>query len=362
MQRTFSSPAESESFFISDYADLTLAISKLNQSSLFIKATDGDRSIVQTIISELGTNILKYAKRGVLKIGSYESLGVTFIEIHAEDQGPGIADIELAMKERFSTGNTLGLGLPGVKRMADEFLIKTSVGNGTSISVKKRIFVTSLLEISQPISDSSEVRQCAARTETFKSAYYELSYCVRALQGEVVSGDMATVIELTGGVLIALVDVTGHGLKASELANEIRILISHYATARIAELMTTLHERLKGTCGAAISLLYLDTLRSTLSYYGVGNTAACRVVGKDWHPISKDGVVGCRLPNLVEDRIELRNADVILVTTDGVAKREARQYVVENSAQPGSLIAQGLINKWGRPCDDAACIVLKWVG
>lgn len=362
MHGSFRSPAETLSFFVKDHADLVLALLKVNQSGVLSDVADLDRSVVKTIISELGTNIIKYATRGVLKVGRLESSGVTFIEIVAEDQGPGIPDLKLAMMERFSTGNSLGLGLPGVKRMADVFSIKSSAENGTSVAVRKRIRGTGNSEVSKPASHLPEMHQLAARTETFSNAYYDISYRVRPLQGEVKSGDMATVIELTGGVLIALVDVSGHGLKASDLANEIRHLISQHASSRITELMMTLHERLRGTLGAAISLLYLDTLRCTLSYCAVGNTAAHRVVGKAWSPISKDGVVGFRLQSLYEDSTALHNGDVILITTDGVAERNARQYVADNASQPAGLIAQGLINKAGRPFDDAGCIVLKWIG
>ncbi|TFH75249.1 hypothetical protein E3V39_03745 [Gammaproteobacteria bacterium LSUCC0112] len=361
MRRSSNSPADSLIFFIKDSADLAVALSGLGQSTLLSEVTDQHRSVIKTITSELGTNIIKYAQRGVLTVTRVESSAATYIEILAEDQGPGIPDVELAMLERFTTGSSLGLGLPGVKRMADIFSIKSAVGKGTSIIVKKSIRGNSTSEKDPENKVASDSYRAPLKADSLRSAVFDLSYYIRPSQGEVKAGDTAIVVELTGGVLVALVDVSGHGFKASALALEIRELISHYATPRITELMTLLHERLRGTLGAAVSLLFMDTLRCSLNYCAVGNTAAYRVIGQTWRPISKDGVVGYRLPNVIEDSTSLTNGDVILIRTDGVTDRTARKYVIENASQPASVIAQGLIKHSGREFDDAACVILKWI-
>ena len=61
------------------------------------------------------------------------------IEIEAVDRGPGIADCEAAMQDHFSSGGTLGLGLPGVKRMMDEFSLESTLGEGTRVTARKWI-------------------------------------------------------------------------------------------------------------------------------------------------------------------------------------------------------------------------------
>ncbi len=349
-------------FFIKEHADLVLALLKLSQSPLLSNASELERSVVKTIVSELGTNIIKYAKRGMMTCGLVESAGYNCIEILAEDQGPGIPDVELAMKERYSTGNSLGLGLPGVKRMSDEFHLSTCVGAGTRIKVSKRIRLAVPLGIGRQINDTHAGHYYGLMANSFKNESYDLAYFVRPSQGEVRSGDIVVVVEQASGLLIALVDVSGHGRKASALGDEIRSFILRHATSRLVELMTKLHERLRGTLGAAVSLLFLDLQGSGLSHCAVGNTAAMRVVGKAWRPISKVGVVGFRVQNLLEESTELSNGDVILLMTDGVAERMARQYVVENASLSSSVIAQGLVATSGRAFDDASCVVLKWIG
>ncbi|MBW1690812.1 MAG: anti-sigma regulatory factor [Deltaproteobacteria bacterium] len=96
-----------------------------------------DEVMIATAVSELARNILAYAGEGEVTI---EILGKGFskgIEIVAQDNGPGIADLEKAMEDNFSTGGGLGIGLPGVKRIMDEFTIYTKPGLGTKVAVRK---------------------------------------------------------------------------------------------------------------------------------------------------------------------------------------------------------------------------------
>jgi serine/threonine-protein kinase RsbT len=97
----------------------------------------GDQALVATAISELARNIVDYAKRGeiILELAEHEARrGMVVI---ARDEGPGIPDVERAMQDGYSTGNGLGLGLPGVRRLMDEFEIVSQVGKGTTITAKK---------------------------------------------------------------------------------------------------------------------------------------------------------------------------------------------------------------------------------
>ena len=96
-----------------------------------------DQTVVATIISELARNILLYAKPGTLSIGAEESNGRRGVVVVAKDRGPGIPDVERAMQLGYSTSNSLGLGLPGVSRLGDEFQIVSRVGKGTVVIARK---------------------------------------------------------------------------------------------------------------------------------------------------------------------------------------------------------------------------------
>jgi len=95
--------------------------------------------LLAAAVSELSTNIIKYAGKGILSIRIFEQEDYKVFEVIARDDGPGIADISEAMAENFSSGTSLGLGLPSVKRIMDEFDIHSSPGKGTQIMARARI-------------------------------------------------------------------------------------------------------------------------------------------------------------------------------------------------------------------------------
>jgi serine/threonine-protein kinase RsbT len=94
-------------------------------------------TLIATAISEIGRNILVHAGVGEVSIAESAQDGLVGIEVVARDRGPGIADVERALSEGYATGNGLGLGLPGAKRLMDDFSIETSPGRGTTITMRK---------------------------------------------------------------------------------------------------------------------------------------------------------------------------------------------------------------------------------
>ena len=96
-----------------------------------------DLTLIATAISELARNIVTYAKTGNIIFDNIYSNGKNGILIIAQDKGPGIPDLNLAMRDGYSTGRSLGLGLPGAKRLMDEFEISSELGKGTTITMKK---------------------------------------------------------------------------------------------------------------------------------------------------------------------------------------------------------------------------------
>lgn len=96
-----------------------------------------DLAVVATAISELARNIVRYAARGEVIIRLVDDHGKRGIEVVAVDDGPGIHDIALAMQDGYSTSGGLGLGLPGTRRLMDEFEITSDLGKGTTVTVRR---------------------------------------------------------------------------------------------------------------------------------------------------------------------------------------------------------------------------------
>jgi len=96
-----------------------------------------DLTIVATAISEIARNIVEYAGQGELAftiVSEGQSRGILVV---ARDEGPGIPDVAQAMQDGYSSGRSLGLGLPGARRLMDEFEVESEVGRGTTVTMKK---------------------------------------------------------------------------------------------------------------------------------------------------------------------------------------------------------------------------------
>ena len=96
-----------------------------------------DQTKIVTAASELARNALDYAGGGTATIESIEQTGRRGLRLIFEDRGPGIPDVQLALKDGYSTGNGLGLGLSGARRLSSEFAIESEVGVGTKVTIAR---------------------------------------------------------------------------------------------------------------------------------------------------------------------------------------------------------------------------------
>jgi serine/threonine-protein kinase RsbT len=96
-----------------------------------------DVTMITTAISEVARNISAYAGRGEIRLGVTPRQGRQALTVQAVDAGPGIADPERALEDGFSTGSGLGLGLPGARRLMDDFELESEVGTGTTVTMWK---------------------------------------------------------------------------------------------------------------------------------------------------------------------------------------------------------------------------------
>jgi serine/threonine-protein kinase RsbT len=129
MKRSISVPIHSDK-------DVVSARQEGRAAALTLGFSQTDSTLIATAISELARNIVTYARHGEVQIRSLNNSSREGIEVIARDRGPGIADVRLALQDGYSTSGSLGLGLPGVKRLVDEFQIVSSE-KGTTVVIKK---------------------------------------------------------------------------------------------------------------------------------------------------------------------------------------------------------------------------------
>lgn len=118
-------------------SDIVTARQKGRELAVRLGFASADLALIATAISELARNIVLYAQKGEIILSTVEDSNSYGIGVVARDSGPGIPDVERALQEGFSTSRSLGLGLPGVKRLMDQFDIVSEAGRGTTVTVKK---------------------------------------------------------------------------------------------------------------------------------------------------------------------------------------------------------------------------------
>lgn len=99
--------------------------------------SSSDLTVIATAISEIARNILEYAKQGEVTLELVNHETRKGLRVIARDEGPGIGDIPQAMQDGYTTSGGLGIGLPGTRRLMDEFAIVSEAGKGTTVTMKK---------------------------------------------------------------------------------------------------------------------------------------------------------------------------------------------------------------------------------
>ena len=122
---------------VRDETGIAWSVMEARKTAIAIGFDEVICQMIATAVSELANNIVKYAGRGEIMMERIIAKSQAGMEVIARDSGPGIEDIQKAMADHYSTGDTLGLGLPGVKRMMDEFELTSAPGKRTTVTIRK---------------------------------------------------------------------------------------------------------------------------------------------------------------------------------------------------------------------------------
>jgi anti-sigma regulatory factor (Ser/Thr protein kinase) len=323
---------------------------------------------ISTAVSELARNILKYAGKGEILIESITRERVTGIQITVRDQGPGIEDLEAAMSDHYSSGGTLGLGLPGVKRLMDEFDIRSSIGSGTQVVIRKWRDSTSRV-FSSPIGVLAPRRMPSPttggdqpgddRSGGLEAEGLECGYFIRPCRGERVSGDIVIVDCRSGVIFLAIVDALGHGQSAHAIALVAARELRRSWTSDLTRTVERLHEALKGTDGAAAGLCVVNPQSRTANYVGVGNTVVRTLGRKERGIYSTPGTLGAQIRTPREQTLAIGPGDILVLFTDGVKERFELEDYPQLRYEGAKTIARTIVTRYGKDYDDAGCVALR---
>lgn len=341
---------------------------------------------ITTAVSELVRNILKYAGKGHVRFDPARANGTKGLKITVQDSGPGIADIEQAMADHYSSSGTLGLGLPGVKRMVDEFEINSAPGKGTRVVVTK--WITSAKSSNRgnkqkhdvhthsprsqqklnndppargsPLAVSKNTQLEGADTTNAGGRTPEWGIWGRPCGGELVSGDTIIVKQLEDEIACAVVDVLGHGPDAHELAKHIETFLGRRMSADPTATLQLLHTELRGSRGAVAGIAVFNPATGKVRYVACGNIVARRMGESEVSLHSAEGTLGQSMRSPTEQKLVLQEKDVLLIHTDGIKSRFGMKDYPKICYERAQVIAKTIVEKFGRSYDDATCLALRY--
>ena len=321
-----------------------------------------------TVVSELGMNIVKYAGRGSMTL-SLQDGPRAYVEVLAEDRGPGIANLDLALTEHYSSRGTLGLGLSGVRRMSDEFDIRSAPDAGTSVRARRWLQETAVPRAAPAPApaaapalvptDATTAAQPPAAAGT-QPGGWQMAQAKRPCYGDVVSGDGCVLQAVPHGIVAAILDVLGHGAEAHRLARHCERWLAAHAHADLVGLAMALHAEVRGSLGLALTLAFVDQQTQGMVVTGIGNTRLFCLRAPGLCIDAQPGIVGGRsMPRLRPTRVQLAPHDTLLMATDGINERLTLQELMPLRHLGVQPLAQQVLREHGKEHDDATCMVLR---
>jgi anti-sigma regulatory factor (Ser/Thr protein kinase) len=332
---------------ISDIAHVGSARRAVHEVAEHIGFRGDNLAKLDIVAQEIGTNAaLHTGVGGTLHIGTRGDKP-DLIELLYLDRGPGIFDIDSALRDGVSTGGSLGAGMGAIKRLMDYFEVYSITDDPVHQTCSRRtVHGTAILTRKQVDGhDRDRIIRCGVMT--------------RPRPGEDVNGDASLIKQRGPRRLISVIDGLGHGSGAHEAASVAIETLEQWAGEPVAEMIEALHQALRPTRGAVIALVIVDETRKTLQFAGVGNIET-RLYSPDQTtgPVSSHGTLGHRL-GAVRPWICDWDGGTIVMASDGLSASWTLDSYPGLISQSPQLIAGVLMRDHARETDDATVLVVR---
>jgi anti-sigma regulatory factor (Ser/Thr protein kinase) len=319
----------------SDVAAARRGGQQLAQDMGFSETRAGQLAI---IITEVATNIVKHGVAGKLFVGPAPTR-VPGIDVIAFDTGPGIADINLALRDGVSSAGTAGNGLGALVRLSDAFDIYSAREKGAAL------FMRLYRDVPHgPV-----------------TAPLEIGALSLPLAGEDESGDGWAVSFDERGANLLGVDGLGHGPIAAEAALAAIEALEQSPSAEPARVMDNAHKVMRATRGAAMAAARIDFERDEVRFAGIGNIGAC-VYDDDGvrrQLVSHNGIVGNNMRKVQEFTVPCAPGALCILHSDGLSTQWSLEAYPGLQARHPALIGAVLMRDFARARDDAMVLVVR---
>jgi anti-sigma regulatory factor (Ser/Thr protein kinase) len=301
--------------------------------------SDVEAGKLALIATELSTNLIKHGSGGEILVGTYDDNESQGIEILALDKGAGMSNVAACLEDGYSSAGTSGRGLGSVIRQSHFVDIGSWPGLGTAVLAR--------LAPGKPEPGKPPV----------EPTWGGISI---AMTGEDICGDAWSVSNVGGVRTLLVADGLGHGPDAAEASVEAVRLFHRYNGHSVANLIEYVHNGLRGTRGAAVSIARFDAPAKKITFSGIGNVAGMTAVaGETKRMVSMPGTAGFNARKIQSFDYPFERGLVILYS-DGLASSWTIDRYVNLAKLHPSLIAAILYRDFTRRRDDATVLVAKW--
>jgi len=185
-------------------------------------------------------------------------------------------------------------------------------------------------------------------------------YVFRALLGAPSECGDAGIVKIDHDrCFLGLVDVLGHGKRAYDVACFAQDYLDRHWTDDLVRLMRGLHEHLRGTLGAVAAFCRLDSSTGELAHVGIGNITVRMLGPRAFKMVSRDGVIGYRIPSVKEEKRIFYPSDILVMHSDGIREHFNILDCPGLLSGNAETIAKGILEKFGKQDDDASCIAMR---
>jgi anti-sigma regulatory factor (Ser/Thr protein kinase) len=334
----------SQSLAITEASQIAEARRVAAELARAIHFSESQTGRVTLVVTEAATNLIKHAGRGQLLLRILERGGRMGLEILALDQGPGIPNPGMCMRDGYSTTGSPGTGLGAIFRLSAEFDLYSQQGRGTALLAR--------LWTQRDAGRAAESRR--------EDLTIDVGAICLPMPGEAVCGDGWAVTFLADRCLALLADGLGHGPDAAQAAQSAVRTLSQQPRYAPAALIELAHGAMRHTRGAALAVAELDIVEQTLRYAGVGNIAGVVTAdGRSHHLMSHNGIVGHKIHKIQELTYPWPCGALVVMHSDGLTTHWDLNAYPGLAARSSGLIAGVLYRDYSRGRDDVTVLVVK---
>lgn len=312
---------------------------------------------IDIVVQEIGTNAARYAKDGGW-LHYAALLGATpGLELYYWDSGPGIYNLDRAIRDGVSTSGSLGAGLGAIRRLTDEFEVYSTVRTTARLSMMRHTSHGTALLARKRVAAATQQPGSTAAADLLAK---RIGVWSRPHPKETLNGDAYYIQRLRGRMLLAVIDGLGHGKGAKEASDVALDLLKDWDGEAPDEILLMAHDALRATRGAVMGVVLIDEASERIHYAGVGNIAIRTFdTPAPFNPIPANGTLGARLGKVRQWSGSWTDGATVLMASDGLSESwdiGAYPGLLRRSPQ---LLANILMRDYGRKVDDATVLVAR---